>query len=572
MISLVAIVAAFQAPPMSSKERQMRAAHLPSIMEDLFRPVGTERAPAPARLLSGRLPADLQRGALLKNGPNAQPFGEASGGWLDGDGLVHCIVLPPDEESREPTFSRTFLRTQGFAKEEAAGKALFDGTLVAPDGAKLLVALAKNALVAAQPQKDTANTAFLRLDNGRCFALMEQCLPTELSVARSGEVQTVRAMQDFEGRLLDRERFPFAGGALTAHFKVDPVTRESIGVTYCSNGPPGAKIEKFDESGNLCTPSTFVPLNGPAQTMIHDCAITQARNGPANTGAPCGGGYVVILDFALTIRPVRMLRNDFPVEYEPSAGARIGLVPRQGSGAEAAAMGEPIWAEVDPCVVLHTMNAYERADGTVAITALRSEPRTPQSFIESYTTALLHEWVIDPTDGGRCVGERCLSDVPLEFPTIDPRLVGSECKFGFCITPRTIGGPNRYGPPFEGILIDGVAKVDLQSGGLAAQWTAPEGWWVVSEATFVPKLGSAAGLGDEGYLLVFTSQAREVAEGTAEAEDGDGRASRLYVLDGAALGDEARAEVAVLELPAAVPYGLHSVYVPYEELRAHDRN
>ena len=122
MISLVAIVAAFQAPPMSSKERQMRAAHLPSIMEDLFRPVGTERAPAPARLLSGRLPADLQRGALLKNGPNAQPFGEASGGWLDGDGLVHCIVLPPDEESREPTFSRTFLRTQGFAKEEA-GKA-----------------------------------------------------------------------------------------------------------------------------------------------------------------------------------------------------------------------------------------------------------------------------------------------------------------------------------------------------------------------------------------------------------------------------------------------------------------
>ena len=272
--------------------------------------------------------------------------------------------------------------------------------------------------------------------------------------------------------------------------------------------------------------------------MIHDCAITQARNGPANAGAPGGGGYVVVLDFALTIRPVRMLRNDFPVEYEPSAGARIGLVPRQGSGAEAAAMGEPIWAEVDPCVVLHTMNAYERADGTVAITALRSEPRTPQSFIESYTTALLHEWVIDPTDGGRCVGERCLSDVPLEFPTIDPRLVGSECKFGFCITPRTIGGPNRYGPPFEGILIDGVAKVDLQSGGLAAQWTAPEGWWVVSEATFVPKLGSAAGLGDEGYLLVFTSQAREVAEGTAEAEDG--RASRLYVLDGAALGDEAR--------------------------------
>ena len=116
------------------------------------------------------------------------------------------------------------------------------------------------------------------------------------------------------------------------------------------------------------------------------------------------------------------------------------------------------------------------------------------------------------------------------------------------------------------------------------RWTAPPGWWVASETTFVPKepsdhhTGDANNNnnhGDDGYLLVFCTAAQRSVAGSAapdpnaevRAETQDGRASRLYVLDAAAMDDEStRGEVAAIELPGAVPYGLHSAWVPADEL------
>ena len=78
------------------------------------------------------------------------------------------------------------------------------------------------------------------------------------------------------------------------------------------------------------------------------------------------------------VRPRRILLDRFPVAYEPQAGCRIGLVPRAvlgGPAARGAADGgavsgasEVVWAAVDPCVVLHTVNAHERDDGLVCVT------------------------------------------------------------------------------------------------------------------------------------------------------------------------------------------------------------
>ena len=129
---------------------------------------------------------------------------------------------------------------------------------------------------------------------------------------------------------------------------------------------------------------------------------------------------------------------------------------------------EALWFDVEPCVVLHTLNAHESDDGaTVTLTALRSKPSGDASFIEAYSSAFLHRWVLDVASG-KCVREETISDTPLEFPALDGRLVGRDAKYGYAITPCTIGGPNRYGPPFEGILIDGVVKLDLHTGATAA--------------------------------------------------------------------------------------------------------
>ena len=299
------------AADLKSSDAKLRGLHgyaENEIMNDLFRPANSELGPATASIIAGALPADLPRGAVLKNGPNPQPeFASEQGGWLDGDGMIHCVVLPPDDAGA-PMYSRTWVKTQGYAKEVAAGKRLFDGSLVAPRGLPLLWGLLVNGFRALQPQKDTANTGLLPIgSDGRCLALMEQCLPSELQVVaisyiefrqrssshthprllmhardtRSGQVSadgsvaTLGAGKSFDGQLVDYARHPFATGALTAHLKTDPATGEKIGVTYPSNGEPGARVTTLNPEGGLSS-DVMVPLEGSVQSMIHDCAITQS--------------------------------------------------------------------------------------------------------------------------------------------------------------------------------------------------------------------------------------------------------------------------------------------------------
>ena len=49
------------------------------------------------------------------------------------------------------------------------------------------------------------------------------------------------------------------------------------------------------------------------------------------------------------------------------------------------------------------------------------------SFIESYSSAFLYQWVLDTTSA-TCVREGLLCDTPLEFPTLDGRLAGLEAR------------------------------------------------------------------------------------------------------------------------------------------------
>ena len=146
----------------------------------------------------------------------------------------------------------------------------------------------------------------------------------------------------------------------------------------------------------------------------------------------------------------------------------------------------------------------------------------------------------------------------------------------------------RHGPPSEGILIDAVVKFDLENGNVASQWQTPEGWWLTSEPTFVPRITDddpkPTTEGDDGYLLVFCTRSAAGEKGTENnsrnrestggimAEQEDGRTSRLFVLDASsATPDEhqgTRMEaVAEFDLGEAVPYGLHSLWIPYEELQ-----
>ena len=391
------------------------------------------------------------------------------------------------------------------------------------------------------PQKDTSNTALSLhpLSPGRVLARMEQSLPTELTVSKGGEVATVLPFSTLGGTLPLTN--PISGGALSAHSRTCPETGEvsaksvillgkyrtrrtltprrlhrpatskTFSISYGTT-PPFLRLDRYTPPGS----HSSHPIPVPAPVFLHDLELTPS--------------YVVVLDLPLTVRPSRLAFNAFPVAYEPSNGARVGLFSRKTAGVE--------WWEVEACVVLHCAGAAEAADGSVTLRALRSVPDGDRSYIQSYTPAYLHEWRIGPEKGA--VTERRLSDVMMEFPVP----CGSDGAF-LALRVRSIEGPLLlHCSPETGILLDGVVKFD-GSGRQVATYDAEDGWWCVSEPTVCGK-----------YATVMVSN---VAKDVGSYGDGfDGMATKVVVLDLESLEKVAEQEA------AKTGYGLHSLWLPWD--------
>ena len=145
-------------------------------------------------------------------------------------------------------------------------------------------------------------------------------------------------------------------------------------------------------------------------------------------------------------------------------------------------------------------------------------------------TAAVHgtgAWSLDPATGGAVRTE--LADVPVEFPRIDDRLLGSPHPVAAAATDT---GRDK---PHPGCW-DALAFHDTHSGTLTT-W-APEDT-ALGEPVFAPP----------GYWLAL---------GTRFSTD----RSHLYVLPS---DDPASGPVATIELPVRVPLGLHGSWLPGDE-------
>ena len=507
-------------------EAQARARHDNNAMNALFSNVDEHPEPQVCTLELGSIPTDLPAGSLLRIGPNGA---RQTDGWLDGDGLIQCIVLPPD--NRQPVFSSKYVETRGRTLERENSPKHFRGTLgAAPRGLPMLKNLLQNAIDfgTAIVQKDTCNTA-VAISGDRVMALMEQSPPSEIEVAQDGRIRTLSSMCNLGGAVADA---PISGGSFSAHGRTDPRNGERIHVSYSSVNRPFVRVDTFGSNWELVR---SVGVDTQAPVMIHDCAITD--------------NYVVILDFPLTVRPRRLLQNNFPVEYEPTNGARIGLTPRHSDKDS-----ETIWFEVDLGVALHLANAFERPDGKVVIHGFKAIPKGDSSFILDYAPCFLHEWVLDPVTH-EVVSDECLNPQQLvEFPTIEVRFVGRDSKHVYGLEATTIGGPLKdFKTPRAGLLLDGVVKFSISgenSGEVVDQFTLESGWHFVSEPTPVTKTG-----GEGSYLLLIATHVPNKDRGTLT--------SRLMVLD---TDDMASGPIAMVSLPHHVNYGLHSLYLPWEKM------
>ncbi|MGC9670650.1 carotenoid oxygenase family protein [Planosporangium sp. 12N6] len=422
--------------------------------------------------VTGALPPALT-GRYFRNGPNPMP-GQDPGHWFTGSGMIHGVRL---RDGRAEWYRNRWVRTA----------ALAGAAFVRPDLTLDLTAV-------------PANTHVIRHDH-RILALVEAGLPYEVTP----ELETVGPC-DFDNRLTT---------AMTAHPKQDPETGELHFFGY-SALPPYLTYHRLSATGELVE-SYEVAVPGP--TMMHDFAIT-AR-------------HVVWLDLPVVFDP-GLVERGIPYRWDDGYGARLGVMPRDGSG-------QVRWFEVEPCYVFHVGNAYEDGTGTVVLDAVRYDPaafRSAWIWVSGHpdparavatraaraaagapetAAAHLHRWRLDPAGGTR--DEERLDDRGVEFPTHNDRLTGRPSRYLYTVGDRAI------------------VKYDTGTGVVKTLHLSADRH--PGEAVFVPADGARGE--DEGWLLTILT---------------DPGGSELFVLDAAEL-----APVACVRLPRRVPAGFHGSWI-----------
>lgn len=421
--------------------------------------------------VAGTIPPELN-GRLLRNGPN--PITDPDPmmyHWFVGDGMLHGIEL---RAGRAVSYRNRWIRTDRACE-----------------------------LLGEQPPHDqpppvfapgsVANTSVIH-HAGRILALVEVCLPTRMT----RELTTIGRF-DFDGRLTS---------AMTAHPKEDPETGELLFFGYNPFAKPYLRFHVADADGNLVR-SEDIDIPGP--TMAHDFAITRK--------------HVIFLDLPVVFDLTRLVGSrPFPAAWDPSYGARVGVMPREGGNADIR------WYDIDPCYVFHTLNAYE-LDGTIVVDVVRYDKMFDTDLHgPAEANPTLDRWTIDQS-AGTLRSER-IDDRGQEFPVVDDRLVGLPNRYGYAtlIDVHT----ERFDP------LGGIVKHDLMRGTSERLDFGPG--TASSEPIFVP-CGDAE---DDGYLLAV------VYDGTRDGSD-------LVILHAQDFGG---GPLAVVTLPRRVPYGFHGCWVP----------
>jgi len=440
-------------------------------LEGNFGPV-SEEVEALDLPVTGAIPPALA-GTLLRIGPNPIAPNPRTYHWFLGDGMVHAFEL---RDGRAVSYRNRWVRT------DSAAALLHEAPIPGqPEEANLILSAANTSLV------DHA---------GSLLALYEVSSPTRITPA----LDTVGRF-DFGGAL----RSP-----MTAHPKIDPVTGELLFFGLDMFGPPYLRFHVADPSGALVR-TEEIAIPGPS--MMHDFAVTE--------------NHVVFLDLPIVYDFALVGKQPFPAAWTPEYGARVGAMPRAGSGSDVR------WFDVELAFVFHTLNAYDDGEDRVVLDVVRHEKMFDGDLYGvGDAPGTLDRWTID-LGAGRVREER-LDDRAQELPRVDPRVVGRPHRYGYLSRSGRHRGP--------GVTVGGLVQHDLETG-RSVEASLGKGA-ASSEPVFVP---ASAGAGEnEGWVLAVVYDA---------ADD----RSDLVVLDATDFGGH---PVARVRLPQRVPFGFHGIWVP----------
>lgn len=439
-------------------------------LEGNFAPIAHETTAWDLEVV-GALPSELT-GRYVRNGPNPLHADPANHHWFIGEGMVHGVRLA---EGRARWYRSRYVGSPAVqAHKGLAEVPTADGGVI--------------------PGVGNTN-AFHHA--GAIWAISELSLPYRLTP----ELDTV-AVDAFGG--------PLPNG-MTAHPKFDPDTGAMHVMAY-SFAPPHLLYHEISPQGEVVR-TEEIAVGGP--TMVHDMAMSSRW--------VVAFDLPVLFDLDLAAGGRRL-----PYAWDDGYPARLGLMPRSGTGADT------VWVDIDPCYVFHPLNAFD--DGDQLVIDLVRHPSMFRTDRDGPNEGppVMERWRVDPVRAD--VVRTVLDERPQEFPRADERLAGRRHRYGYSVNvPLTdMGG--------GGDRTSSVLKYDLEAGTVDAHHMGPGR--VAGEVVFVPAHDGAGE--DEGWLLGYVHDAPT------------GR-SELVVLDAS---DVTAAPVGRVLLPVRVPAGFHGNWVP----------
>lgn len=490
-----------------------------------FRNVGVELSDVPLQPVRGSIPPALA-GTLYRNGPGRL---ERGGQWVhhpfDGDGMITALRFG----AGGALLRNRFVRTEGWQAEEQADRFVYRGVFGTqkPGGA---LANAFDLRL-----KNIANTHVVRLGD-QLLALWEAAEPHALDP----DTLETRGLCRLDGVLAKGEAF-------SAHPRFDPGHHgDPRLVTFGVKSGPRSTVRLME----------FATADDP-QTGVRAGQLLAERRDSFK-------GFAFLHDFAITPHWAVFLQNAIafnPLPYvlgqkgaaqclasKPGEAGAFWLIPRPGATAgsqgDGAALPAPLQVPAPEGFVFHHLNAFEARDGAELVVdsivyadfpSIGPDTDFRQVDFDSIPEGQLMRCRIDlnlaRTEPERAVRQEWLEQRCCEFACVNPARQGLEARYAW----MAVAERERGNDPLQAI-----EKLDLATGERRVWSAAPRGF--VSEPLMVPDPSAAAE--DSGWVLCL------VWNGARCASD-------LVILNAADMTEQA-----VLELPLALPHGLHGSWVP----------
>ena len=452
--------------------------------------------------IEGEIPADL-KGTLFRNGPGLlEVNGQRIHHPFDGDGMISAIAF---NEGRAH-FQNRFVRTEGYLKEQQAGKILYRGVF----GTQKPGGWLANAFDV--QLKNIANTNIIYWGD-KLLALWEAAEPHRL------DPKTLETLgKDYLDGVLE------SGSAFAAHPRIDPSCEQNGGEPVLVNFAikPGLSttisIYEFDQAGKLLRSQA---RSVPGFAFIHDFAITP--------------NYCIFFQNPVSFNPIPFVLGvrgaGECVKFQANKPTRIVVIPRNSQ--------EPVQIlETQSGFVFHHANAFEQ-DGKICIDSIcyasfpEVEPNSDfrQVDFDAIAPGQLWRFTLDLTE--QSVQRQLLEERCCEFPFVHPKHAGRPYRYLF------MGAAHRESgnAPLQAIL-----KLDVTTGEEQLWSAAPQGF--ISEPIFIPRPNASQE--DDGWVLTLVYNAGY-------------HRSDVVILDGRDLN---QGPVARLHLKHHVPYGLHGSWTP----------